>query len=152
MFDWPLFSPLHAASVNGALLTSFAEHSLHFVHSESCLLSSTRPLVCATDKVVAVGADMPTEALLAVLSPWFRAIVAPETNQVLFRRTIEGVFEALLNHFPPKDAVQGDDAMGEEDETGDGDGATMFKEADLVAVQACLFEAAAAPQVLIRSV
>lgn len=97
-------------------------------------------------KVVAVGAaDMTTEALLMVMSPWLRALVAPDTNEVVFRRTMDEVFDGLMKHFPSTGVAEGDqedDAMGEGAEGGD-----IFKRAELVAVQACLFEAAAAEQV-----
>lgn len=99
-------------------------------------------------QVVAVGAeDMTTEALLILLAPWLRAVVSPETNAVVFRRTMDGVLEALLRHFPEDDAGgEEDDAMGLSGEVEDE--VQMFKRAELVKIQACIFEAAAAEQVM----
>lgn len=90
----------------------------------------------------ACGDDMPTEAFLVALAPWLRAAASPETNAVVFRRTFEGVFEELLKHFPEEQ--DGEDV---EEGEGDVDGKAMFKEVELSAVQACLFEVAAAPRV-----
>ncbi|CAM9871845.1 unnamed protein product, partial [Sphacelaria rigidula] len=90
---------------------------------------------------------MTTEALLILLAPWLRAVVSPETNAVVFKRTMDGVLEALLRHFPEDDAGgEEDDAMGLSGEVEDE--VQMFKRAELVKVQACIFEAAAAEQTL----
>ena len=90
--------------------------------------------VWVEEACTAGGEDMPTEAFLVVLAPWLRVAAAPSTNSVVFNRTYERVFQELLAYFPEGD---------EENE----EGKRVFKKVDLVRVQACLFEVAAAPQV-----
>ncbi|CAM9690555.1 unnamed protein product [Ectocarpus fasciculatus] len=79
---------------------------------------------------------MPTEAFPVALAPWLGIAAEPETNPVVFRKTIEGVFEGLLGLFP-----QDEDGMEAEEEE------KVFGAVEIDRVQACLFEVAAAPQV-----
>lgn len=103
------------------------------------------------------GEDMPTETMLVLLAPWVRAIASKKTNSVIVKRAIRGVFESLLRYFPSgKEGAEG--GMPEAGEEGQSeeqtasqekprDGGKIFKNVDLKVVQACLFEAASAPQV-----
>lgn len=88
------------------------------------------------------GENMPTDVLVAILAPWLRSAVDPNTNTVVFKRTVEGVFKGLLRYFP-----EGGDATDDGMDTGELQDTYAFKKVELSAVQACLFEAAAAPQV-----
>lgn len=102
------------------------------------------------EETFGAGPDMPTEALLVVLSPWLRALVDENTNRVVFKRCVEGVFEWLLKYFPTD---EGGEKAGEGDMDTGGERGNMdeerryFDKVDLSAVQACIFEAASARQV-----
>lgn len=97
--------------------------------------------IWAEEACNAGGRDMPTEAFLVALAPWLRVAAEPETNPVVFKRTFEGVFEGLLGLFPEdKDGME----VEEEEEK------KVFAAVELDRVQACLFEVAAAPQVIKR--
>lgn len=100
--------------------------------------------VWAEEACNAGGDDLPTEAFLVALAPWLRAVVNPETNAVVFKRTFEGVLEGLLSHFPNSKEESKDEEEEGEDK--------LFKLVELSKVQACLFEAAAAPQVKFEEV
>ena len=97
--------------------------------------------VWVDETLAAGGEDMPTEAFLVALAPWLRAAADPDTNAVVFKRTFEGIFEGLLGCFAENEEGGAGMEVEEEEEK------KVFKKVELSAVQACLFEVAAAPQV-----
>ncbi|CAM9684140.1 unnamed protein product, partial [Choristocarpus tenellus] len=101
------------------------------------------------EELCRVGGDnITTEVFLDAIAPWLRVAASPATNDVLFGRTMSRVLEEVLKYFPTC-AGGGEESEMEVDKEGGGEDTShpVFKVVDLSALQACVFEVAAAEQV-----